>query len=281
VIGAANCWIISLDNVSHLPDWLSDAICRLSTGGSFATRQRHTDEDEILFNVQRPCLVNGIEEIAVRGDLVDRAIVLELPSIPEDKRITDEEFWARFDEWEPGLFGYLLDAVAGALPRYESVKLTRLPRMADFAKWITAAEPALGWEDHFFVGAYTENRKQANDVTIEASPIARHVVALAATGSWEGTATALLERLNVKATDAERRSKTWPQASNGLSNALRRLAPSLRSKGVNVQFHRDQNVRTILVSSQSETSVAHDDLHDDVCSNDDPMTIFGAPDRLQ
>src|SRR5256886_5689169 len=37
MIAATNGWIVALDNLSHLPPWLSDALCRLATGGAFAT----------------------------------------------------------------------------------------------------------------------------------------------------------------------------------------------------------------------------------------------------
>lgn len=50
IIAATNGWIIALDNVSHLPVWLSDALCRLATGGGFGTRELHTDAEEVLFD---------------------------------------------------------------------------------------------------------------------------------------------------------------------------------------------------------------------------------------
>src|SRR5262249_30438334 len=51
-IASNNGWVVALENVSYLPPWLSDALCRLSTGGGFATRTLHTDEDETIFNAQ-------------------------------------------------------------------------------------------------------------------------------------------------------------------------------------------------------------------------------------
>ena len=38
VIAANNSRLLALDNLSSLPPWLSDALCRLSTGGGFGTR---------------------------------------------------------------------------------------------------------------------------------------------------------------------------------------------------------------------------------------------------
>src|SRR5207237_3972573 len=62
VIAATNGWLIALDNLSHLPDWLSDALCRLATGTGFATRELYTDGEESLFVAQRPIVLDGIEE---------------------------------------------------------------------------------------------------------------------------------------------------------------------------------------------------------------------------
>ena len=47
--------------------------------------------------------------------------------------------------------------------------------MADFAEWIVAAEPALPWKPGAFLAAYLGNQKDANDLTLEASPVAQAV----------------------------------------------------------------------------------------------------------
>ena len=33
--------------------WLSDALCRLATGGGFATRELYSNEDEVIFDALR------------------------------------------------------------------------------------------------------------------------------------------------------------------------------------------------------------------------------------
>jgi hypothetical protein len=64
VIAANNGWVVAFDNLSYLPDWLSDAMCRLSTGSGFGTRELYSDDEEVLFDAMRPVIVNGIEELA-------------------------------------------------------------------------------------------------------------------------------------------------------------------------------------------------------------------------
>lgn len=236
MIAATNSWMVAFDNISGLHPWLSDCLCRLSTGGGFSTRELFTDSDEMIFAAQRPALLNGIEEIVTRGDLLDRTLLLDLPPIPEARRMPAGEFWRVFDEARPRLLGALLDAVATALRRVHIVRLPRLPRMADFAIWATAAAPALGWDEGYFVLTYSANRQQAHDLALDASPVADVVRALAERGEWSGTSTELLESLNGLAPEATRRSKGWPSRPDRLSGALRRIIPNLRAVGVMVEF---------------------------------------------
>ena len=115
MIAARNNHVLALDNLSHLPAWLSDALCRLATGGGFATRELYTNDEEVIFDAKRPVMLNGIEEFVTRGDLLERSILLRLSSIPDTQRMPESEFWARFDALRPKLLGALLDRVAGGL----------------------------------------------------------------------------------------------------------------------------------------------------------------------
>jgi hypothetical protein len=133
MIAAANSWIISFDNLSGLPHWLSDALCRLSTGGGFATRELQTDNEEILFDATRPIILNGIDDIAGNADLADRSVIVTLSPIAEENRIPEKVFWRDFLLARPKILGGLLDAVSMAVSNLELVNLPRLPRMADFA----------------------------------------------------------------------------------------------------------------------------------------------------
>ena len=71
VTSAALC-IVTLDNLSRIQDWLSDGLCRLATGGGLSKRRLYTDADEHVLEAQRPVFITSIEEVATRGDLLDR-----------------------------------------------------------------------------------------------------------------------------------------------------------------------------------------------------------------
>jgi hypothetical protein len=258
MIAATHGWVIALDNLSGLEAWLSDALCRVSSGAGFATRELFTDTDETILAAQRPVIVNGIEEVITRSDLLDRALLLDLPAIEETCRRPARDFWAEFGATTPRLLGALLDAVAVSLAREGSVKPSRMPRMADFAIIVTAAAPALGWDDEYFLDAYKANRQAAHELALEASPIAAAVRELAAVGTWSGTATELLDRLNELVKETTRATRGWPKASNTLGGALRRLAPNLKAVGVTVTFLPRQAERRLITIEKVDAKHRHD-----------------------
>jgi len=238
MIAAQNSWLLSFDNLSFVPAWFSDALCRLATGGGFATRQLHTDSQETLFDAQRPVILTGIGELATRSDLLDRCLNIELPRISASQRRSEDEFWRELNAALPRILGAFLSAVSQAIKNLPSTQVSNSPRMADFAIWVSAAEPALGWEPGTFLSAYDENRAAANQIALEASPIAAPLFAILARGPWQGTASALLKAL-AQNVDPEAKTKmAWPQTESALSVTLRRLAPNLRSAGIDLNFGR-------------------------------------------
>jgi hypothetical protein len=253
-VAAANSWVVSFDNVSRLPVWLSDSVCRLSTGGGFGTRELYSDAEEVIFDAQRPVIMNGIAELATRPDLLDRSLLLYLPRIGSTERKAEADLWADFDRARPALLGAALDAVVGALRNLSNTTLDESPRMADFALWATAAEPALGLKPGAFLTAYCGNREAADSLALEASPIAQPVLDLVPAGNWKGTATQLLQALNLKADEDVQRQPGWPRSASALSNELRRLAPVLRGAGLAVTFLRKaKGTRLVLLERTGKT----------------------------
>jgi hypothetical protein len=239
-ITAKNSYVISLNNISKISPWLSDGLCCLSTGSGFATRALFTDEEEKIFAATRPVVVNSIDDVITRGDLLDRAVVIAAPPIANVR--DEEQLDGEFRERQPRILGALLDAVSSAIRRYPRVKLEKLPRMADFAKWAAAAAPALGWSEERFLQAYAGNRRHSERALLE-EPLAEAVSKLVL--PFESTATVLLEELNKLAPDETRKKRElWPQSAKSLGSRLRRLAPALRRAGIcDVRFERETATR--------------------------------------
>lgn len=232
-IAASGNWTPALDNLSGVKPWLSDALCRLATGGGFATRELYSDDGEVMFSQKRPVILNGIDSLAVAGDLRDRSLIIELPPIPPKQKRTEKGFYGELEQARPLLLGALLDAVSAALRNLDQVELAELPRMADFAVWVAAAEEVLPWEPGGFMRAYAGNRSEANELALNDDPVAVAVRRLLSDlDQWSGTSTELLAALREMVDEPVTRSKAWPAAPNSLSNRLKRISPALREAGV-------------------------------------------------
>jgi hypothetical protein len=257
-IAAGNAWTITLDNVSHIPAWLSDALCRLSTGGGFSTRTLFENDEETIFDATRPVVVNAIEEVCTRADLLDRAVLISCPVIPDDRRMTEQRFWRQFGKVQALVPGALLDAVAAGLRSLRTVKLASLPRMADFARWAVACEPGLGLPAGTFLSAYTMNVKNANVTALDASVLTAPLIELldGNNGNWTGTATELLDRLGIIAGEQATRSRFWPKQAHFLTGKLNRLAPNLRKIGIEVESGYGKRTRKLTITRRTGTSVA-------------------------
>ncbi|MCA9835698.1 MAG: DUF2249 domain-containing protein [Trueperaceae bacterium] len=247
--------VIALDNLSNISGNLSDGLCRLSTGGGYATRALYSDNDENIIEAMCPVILTGITDIATQSDLLDRTIVLHLPRLPESQRKTEAALNAEFSAASPFIFGALLDAVSSGLRTLPTVHIEAPPRMADFAVWATACEVGLGLEPGSFLKAYRENRSQANTIALEESlvSVAFQKFAESLSDPWEGSMSELLTNLESFISDNQRKTREWPKAANSLSMKLKRLAPNLRLVGIEVEIHRSNRGSRVSVQKTVTT----------------------------
>lgn len=238
MITALNSHIVAFDNVSGIPVWLSDTVCSLATGVGFSTRLLYSDTDEVVIDVQRPVIINGIE-FATRSDLMDRSVIFTLPAIEEEGRVTEKKFWRRYNAALPQLLGALLDAVAGGLRERPHVVLKKAPRMADYAEWGVAIERALGWPAGSFLDAYHANRRGAAAATLEDNVIGVAIIKYLEgnVDDLEGTATEILVKLRDFAmrSGIDTQARGWPRSASSFSAGLRRLEGLLRERGITLR----------------------------------------------
>ena len=251
-IATRSAHVIALDNLSGVPAWLSDALCRLSTGGGYAARELYSDDEEVVISAERPLILNGIDEVVARGDLADRAIFLTLNAIPDADRRPEAKLWARFEEARPRILGALLDALVEGLRRLPDVKLDRLPRMADFATWAVACEGAI-FKAGAFMQAYTGNRADAVESVIDASPVASAIRELMQDReSWEGTATELHGELTRIAGESVTKGKEWPANARSFGRRFNRYKSALRPAGIELDKPPGNHPRRITISRLPE-----------------------------
>jgi hypothetical protein len=239
IIAASNSRINCWDNLSGLSDASSDRLCRLSTGGGFSTRELYEDDEEALFEVMRPIILNGIDEIAARNDLLDRSLIVNTPVIPPDQRRDEKSLAAALENARPRILGALLDAVSCALHNRETTTLKELPRMADFAIWATAAEPALGLQPGEFMAAYNANRRAAIQLNLEQNSLAEAIKNRVVSGPIRGNYREILDQLRdqLRKVHFDPLPLDFPKTARGLANKLKRLIPALRSEGIEVKIN--------------------------------------------
>ena len=257
IASAQNRYLLALDNLSHIDAVLSDAICRLLSGAGFAARALHTDRDESAFAGARPIAVNGITALADRADLNDRAVIVRLKSIPDNARLAEDDLEAEWKIARPRILGALFTAASAALRNVDTIKLTRLTRMADFEKWVAAAEGGLGWEPGTFADAYRRNRKDSSDTVFEADLVAvaiRDFVEIEKLEYWDGTATELLARLNTIVPESTKSVRSWPKTNYAFGNQLARSIQLLRARGISVEKRHSGDRKIIIARVSGGTS---------------------------
>jgi hypothetical protein len=138
--------ILILNNMRLVDDELSDTLCRASDGDVHSERQLHTDDGEVIFRGGCLYIINGINPLASLPDLQSRVLPLECPILPVEQRLTELEYWQRVSVARPAALAAIFSAVSLAIRNWRSVDLKWNCRMTGWGKWITAAEPAFGFE---------------------------------------------------------------------------------------------------------------------------------------
>ena len=251
---------IFFDNLSKMPEWFSDALARAATGDSFSKRELYSDDDDVIYHIQLPIALNGINQVVYKSDLLDRSILLELERISPKKRKEYQAFWSEFEKDQPAILGGIFDVLAKAMKLYPNVKLSKLPRMADFARWGYAITEAAGFKGEDFIKAYSKNIDTQHEEAIYASPVAQTILALMEDRlEWHGTPAELYKVLQAIATNELElgSSKGWPTDAARLSKALSIILPNLQAKGIYLDRKRSKE-RLITITKTTVDTDATD-----------------------
>ncbi|MEX1090672.1 MAG: hypothetical protein WEC36_15780, partial [Phycisphaeraceae bacterium] len=201
----------------------------------------YTDSDLAVLAFRRCIVLTSIDPGAMRGDVGDRALVVDLERIDDGHRRTEADLERLYAEARPRLLAGLYSAAARTLAALPDVKLDRLPRMADFARVLAALDRACpeltgGRALELFIG---QRDRIAGDV-VDSDAVAAAVARLMDEhGEWTGTAAELLALLTPKGQDGNPRPpRGWPASARGMAGHLRRVTPALRATGIAVDHAR-------------------------------------------
>ncbi|MDG9673027.1 hypothetical protein [Micromonospora sp. DH14] len=244
-VTAAGSWVVTLDNISEIKPWFSDALCKAVTGDAMTKRALYTDGDLSVLSFLRPIVMTSIEAGALRGDLAERMLPVELERIPREKRRTEKSVRLDYEHHQGQTLGALLNLLSQVLKVLPDVQVTDLPRMADFTRFLAALDQVSGWTTRT---DYEETFGDLADAVITGDPFAtaiREKIDRLPAPGFDGTASELLTWA-APATDEPLAStpRGWPKTPHGASGALKRITPALLAAGISVDFYREGHKRT-------------------------------------
>lgn len=281
MVAAINNWLVSFNNISHLSESQQDELCCLSTGGGFATRELFTTNDELVADIKRPVMMNGIADIVTAQDLIDRCISLELPPISKKERRSDAAIIEDFNLEYPKLFGSLLDLLAKVLQEIPNIDLPEKPRMADFAILGAALEKVMDWSNNSFLQEYYENIQNNMTRAMEHSPV---VVALTNfiedNKLFNGSYGELYRKLT---SQYKPDMNGWPKSPRGLATQIKRQSPALSAIGFEIVFGetRTANGYTIYIIKRGnkvhQVHEVHQLTRDKACDSEHNNELTSIP----
>lgn len=245
--------LLFFDNLSFLEKDNSDVLCRLITGDGFSKRRLYSDDDEVIYNFKRPLMLNGINNFITQADLLDRALILNVERIPEEKRLTELELWGKFEEEKPLILGAMFTVLSKAMRIFPKTPTSGLPRMADFGRWGCAIFSAIKNQPFSdFQKLLLANKERQIEESIEADSVAKLIKYM--TNSlvrWKGNAkdvelSPYLIHQNSRLEEIHllHRHPNWPKDSSQIGKRLRRAEGMLKEANIEMTFGVENNVRT-------------------------------------
>ncbi|MFF3911776.1 ATP-binding protein [Streptomyces sp. NPDC001848] len=261
---AFNSWALCIDNVSVIADWLSDALCRAVTGDGIVDRALYTDDDVVVLEFRRVLAMTTIDAGALAGDLAERLLTIELHTIPDRERREEAELDEAYADSHSAILASLFDLLSSVLKVLPDVQLTERPRMADFARILAAVDQVKDWTT---TETYKATARDAVADVLDGEPFAHAVVALVDRAGPDGvtlTASELLERVPTP----DKLPKRWPKDPTRAGGQLKRLAPALRTIGIEVDDSKrgpkpkKQRLYTLTATEERRKANAEQARHD-------------------
>ena len=262
------------DNLTSIPAWAADMLCRGISGGAFSKRELYSDDSDIILSFKRAIIITGINIPTHAPDLLDRLLLIELERITPVKRVDEVTFWALFDKEKPKLFGALLDAITGTLQHLPKIKLTRMARMADFTRIARAYAEYIGIGKKKMLAIIMRHTSRQTEEVLAADSVATAILGfIKEKGSWTGTATELLKLLNEAAPTP--RPHDWPRQPNSLTKRMNTIHTTLNEASIRIVKDKGRNNGRIMkleykaISSSPSSSPSACPTHKDSAVDDE------------
>ncbi len=250
---ASHAHILMLDNLNTLPEPAADILCRLVTGEADAKRRLYSDDDDVIVELRKAVLLNGINVPTDRGDVLDRSLVVELERIPDTARKSEKEVWDGFEREHPRLLGAAFETIANAMRLKPSMELSRRPRLADWGEYAAAVYQAFGWEEDGHEGGdlFLKDWKDVvfaqNRAALDGSPAAQAIIAFMEDKSEHSSPSSQLHEELAEVASRLRINKdpSWPRSARWLWRRILEVLPLLETVGIKA-YRRETSSNSII-----------------------------------
>ena len=257
---ASHHYCLYLDNISYMSTEASDSLATFATGIGFSKRKLYSDDEDIIYDIKTAVALDGVNLMASRPDFLDRSLILELKRIPDHLRVEEKIFLDDFNSQKPKILGALFDTLSKVLAEVLRVILDSKPRMADFARYATAASKILGFGTDRFLSAFSTNVKRQNQAAVESSPTAQVILEfMRARDEWEGTPSELYEELENLAQERKLQiggTYGFPKSSSWLIRKINEVRTNLLSLGIEAETgDRTETSKLVKLSKIGQNAV--------------------------
>lgn len=247
-------WVVPVDNVSHIPEWWADDLCRTVTGAGQVDRELYSDDEVVVKKLRAAVILNGITMPGeMRPDLLERTLSIEVsrPRI----YLSESEVEARVATALPSMLGLVLDDLVAVLGHTGGHTNVSDLRMNDFAT-ILAKLDSTRWTRA--LAEYRVNLDGLAADALESDPVATTLADFMEDETeWIGSAQQLLNELKyVHPGDVPEK---WPKDATRLSQWLLRATTTLLHVGLTVErLPREARGRPLRVRRVSDASGPND-----------------------
>lgn len=218
---------LSYDNLSAIRQDQSDNLCKLITGGTISNRANYTDDGESYFSGKRRVGMTSVSDVVTAEDLTDRCIFPELVAFG-DSRISDDEIERETAERAPYIIAAILDCISCAFRNLPNTKEVRGYRLCDFARFVAAAAPAMGFSEDV-VSVLTSSKQRVMKQHAEESDLGWLVERVIEEEPFQGKASELHKKMKEI---VDRDSSIRIPAANKMRDRLTSHRAMLASLGI-------------------------------------------------
>jgi hypothetical protein len=261
-------WTTVFDNVSKIHEWWSDALCKTVTGDAYTRRKLYADLNLSIVSFRRVIAITTIDAGALRGDLGDRLVLVDLETI--GKRRSETALLDQHKKMRPRILGALCTLLSRVLRTLPTVHLEEMPRMADFACVLAALDEIRGTRS---LVTYLGQRERIADDIVEGDPVASMVAEwLEATRGTIHTLT-MKELLRALVAHDSEGAHRLPRTARGLGGALKRLIPALLLRGYVITPNRKTDKTRKWTLTTAQTAQAPESRTEDAKKGVDPRAL--------